>query len=338
MRRTVRSRWSNRASLRTSGYTFNLRVPKAPLEPDGSVSIEINRTNLNYLLAQPHSVYVSYHVSVRLVARQLCREVCFVNMSTAEKTGPKQNTLTVNFTEVLTIDRLKTLAALVRSSSASSRDRRIEQVSATVDAVPGVLKRSMAELHVPENADLASRLLEQLYENGADAEISAAFDGFAAVLGLDHDAMGFCYMAQINLGMASRSKQQGRIEDAITHFVSKLETGLYQAGSLHYTIGNGYSALGREEEAKVAYEAALGDPDFANTPTSAAQCYKNLGTSLRRLGDENKAAEHYRKALGLNPDLAEAHHALGNYHHRHGRFEEALSHFDRGRIYRAGAR
>ena len=100
-------------------------------------------------------------------------------------------------------------------------------------------------------------------------------------------------------------------------------------GSLHYSVGNAYSALGREKDAKIAYEAALGDPAFANTPATAAQCYKNLGTSLERLGDENNAAELYRKALEFDPNLPEAHNALGNYHHRHGRYEEALAHYDR---------
>ena len=304
-----------------------LKGTESVLNTDGSVSIEISRTNLNYLLAQPHSFYVCYHVpsdSLRVsFVENVLRQYEHSGTSWTE-----QKTLTVNFAEVLTVDRLKALAALARSSSASSRDRRIEQVSATVDNVPGVLKRSVAEIHVPENADLASQLLEQLYEDGADANISAAFDTFAAVLGLDHDAMGFCYMAEINLGMAGRSQQPGRIEDALTHFESRLEIGHYQVGSLHYAIGNTYSALGREEEAKTAYAAALGDPAFANTPVSAAQCYKNLGTSLERLGDENNAAELYRKALGLNPDLPEAHNALGNHHHRHGRYEEALDHYD----------
>jgi len=55
----------------------------------------------------------------------------------------------------------------------------------------------------------------------------------------------------------------------------------------------------------------------------------NLGTSIERLGDESKATQLYRKALDLNPDLPEAHYALGRYHHRHGQYEEALVHYDR---------
>ena len=305
-----------------------LKGTENALNTDGSVSAEISRTNLNYLLAQPYSFYVNYHVPSDSLRMRFVEDV----LRQYEHSGRRwteQKTLTVNFSEVLTVNRLKVLAALTRASSASSRDRRIEQISATVDDVPGVLKRSVAEIHVPENAELASQVLQQLYDNGADANISAGFDSFTAVLGLDHDAMDYCYMAEINLGMAGKSQQPGRIEDALTHFVSRLESGRYQVGSLHYSVGNAYSALGRKKDAKIAYEAALGDPAFANTPATAAQCYKNLGTSLERLGDENNAAELYRKALEFDPNLPEAHNALGNYHHRHGRYEEALAHYDR---------
>ena len=314
--------------------TTNVRVhvqvkgTESVLRADGLISIVIGRANLNYLLAQPHSVYVCYHVPSDSLRFSLVEDV-LRQYEHKRKNWVEQKTLTIDFTEMLTVDRLKTMADLARSSSALSRDRRIEQVSVTVDDVPRVLKNTVAEIHVPENVNLARQLLAELYESGVDANISAAFDAFAAVFGLDHDAMGYCYMAEINLGMAGLSQELGRIEDGLTYFLSNLESGGYQVGSLHYTIGNALSALGREEEAREAYETALGDPTFANTPGSAAQCYKNLGTSFERLGDENKATELYRKALECNPDLAEAHYALGRYHHRHGQYEEALVHYDR---------
>ena len=301
---------------------------ESELKADGSISIEISRANLNYLLAQPYSVYICYHAPSDSLRFSLVEDV-LRQYEHKGKNWTEQKTLTLDFTEMLTVDQLKTMADLARSSSISSRERRVEQVSATVDDVPRVLRNSVAEIYVPENASLARQLLAQLYESGADANISAAFDAFAAVLGLDHDAMGFCYMSEINLGMAGRSQEPERIEDGLTYFWSRLESGRYQVGSLHYTIGNGYLALGQEEKAREAYEAALGDPTFANTPGPAAQCYTNLGTSFERLGDENKATKHYRRALELNPDLPEAHYALGRYHHRHGQYEEALVHYDR---------
>jgi tetratricopeptide (TPR) repeat protein len=136
-------------------------------------------------------------------------------------------------------------------------------------------------------------------------------------------------MAEINLAMARLSQFPRRIDDAIRHFRSKLDVGRYQAGSLHYTIGNAFSALGDEQEAKLAYEAALADPALTAIPDLAAQAHKNLGTSFERLGHEERAVDHYREALRLNPDLAEAHNAMGNYYVRHGRYHDALAHLDR---------
>ena len=300
---------------------------ESELKADGSIRVEISRANLNYLLAQPHSVYVCYHIPSGSL-RFSCVEDVLRHYEHRGKNWTEQKTLTVDFTEMLTVDQLKTMAGLARSSSAASRGRRVEQVTAAVGDVPRVLKNSVAEVYVPGNVDLASRLLDRLYESGAEANISDGFEAFAAVLGLDHDAMGLCYMAEFNLGMAGRSQEPRRLEDGLTYFVSRLESGRYQVGSLYYTIGNGLSALGREEEAKEAYEAALVDPAFANTPALVAQCYKNLGSSFERLGDEGKATELYRKALELNAGLPEAHYALGRYHHRHGRYEEALAHYD----------
>ena len=298
------------------------------LKADGSIGVEISRENLNYLLGQPYSVYVCYHAPSETLRFGLVENV-LRKYEHRGKNWVEQKTLTADFAELLTVDRLRTLADLARSSSWSSRGRRIEQVSATVDDVPRALKGSVTEIHVPEDADLAHEILKQLYDTGADANISVSFHAFAAVLGLDHDAMGYCYMAEFNLGMAGRSQVPGRIEDGLIYLASRLESGRAQVGSLQYAIGNGLSALGREEEAKEAYEAALGDPAFANMPGPTAQCYKNLGTSFERLGNENKAVGLYQKALELNPDLAEAHNALGRYHHRHGRYEEALVHYDR---------
>src|SRR3954463_15686792 len=39
-----------------------LKGTEGPLSVDGSVSVSVNRSNLNYLLMQPHSLFVCYHV------------------------------------------------------------------------------------------------------------------------------------------------------------------------------------------------------------------------------------------------------------------------------------
>lgn len=316
------------------GHPTNVRVhvqlkgTERALNADGSLSISVDRTNLNYLLAQPYSFYVAYYAPTKSL-RVSFVEAVLRQYEHSGKNWAEQQTLTISFTDELTVEGLARLAELAVTGSRISRDRRVAQTTAPLDAISSLLGAARPELHVPEDPVLARQLAKELYDRGADTDLSAAFEQFRAVLGAYHDAMGFCYMAEINLGMGYRVPDKERIEAAVAHFRSMLETGSYQLGSLHYTIGNGLSALGREEEAKTLYMAALNDPDFVGTPEMAAQCYKNLGTSFERLGQEDTAAEHYREALRLSPNLPEAHSALAHYHHRNGRYEEALEAFDR---------
>lgn len=297
------------------------------LNHDGSLSISVDRTNLNYLIAQPYSFYVAYHAPTKSLYVSFV-EAVLRHYEHSGKNWAEQQTLTIAFTDELTVEVLARLAKLARSGSRNSRDRRIAQTTAPIEAIPGLLRSAQPELHVPEDPYLASVLAEQLYDSGADTVLSAAFEQFCAVLGDDHDAMGFCYMAEINIGMGFQPTNTERIEAAVAHFRAAQETGRYQMGSLYYTIGNGLSALGREDEAKTLYMAALNDRVFAENPDMAAQCFKNLGTCFERLGQEDVAAKHYREALRLRPNLPEAHNALAHYHHRNGRYEEALECFD----------
>lgn len=304
-----------------------LKGSERALNADGSLSISVRRTNLNYMIAQSYSLFVAYHVptdtlriaSVEGVLRQYEHER--INWT-------EQDTLTVSFSETLTLDRLKALADLARFNAQALRDHRIAQVTAAVDDLPMLLREAEPAIHVPDNPALAFSNLEQLYDSGADAAISGAFDQFAAILGVDSDAMGFCYMAETNLGMTGRTRFPERIKAGITHFEQKISRDRHQVGSLHYTIGNAHSALGDEVMAKASYQAAAADMAFMAAPGMAAQCLKNLGSSFERLGDEEMGAELYRGALEMEPQLPEAHLALGQYLHRKGLFEEAVTHYD----------
>jgi tetratricopeptide (TPR) repeat protein len=305
-----------------------LKGTERALNADGSLSIEVRRANLNYLLMHEYSLYVCYHVPTGSL--RICpAESVLRQYEHGGKSWTQQQSLTISFIDELTIPRLVQLAALAQSGAKSSRDRRVEQSGAKPVDLPRQVLRTPPNVHVPDNPERASDILKQLYEQGADDVISAGFDKFGAVLGANSDAMGFCYMAEINLGMANMSQQPKRIEEAIGYFRSKLNGGRYQIGSMHYTIGNAFSALGDEQSAKLAYEAALADPAFSETPDLAAQGHKNLGTSFERLGQQATAVDHYREALRLKPDLAEAHNALGNYYIHLGQYADALSHLDR---------
>jgi tetratricopeptide (TPR) repeat protein len=304
-----------------------LKGTEGDANADGSVSVEIRRSNLNYLLAQPHSFFACYHVPTSTL--WFCSaEAVIRRYKHSGQNWTQQQTLTVIFSELLTHARLKSLAALARSGAALLRDTRIAQTTARPVDLPGILKAASPDLHVPENEAQAAAILSSLYDSGADDIISAAFEKFASVLPRDDDAMIYCYMAEINLGMAGMHGKAARIEDSITYLASKLDTGRFDVGHIHYSIGNGFSALGRDGEAVKAYEITLRHLTDDNSTILLAECYKNLGSSYEKLGDGENAAESFREALCHNPQLPEAHYALGLHCHRKGEYGEALKHFD----------
>ncbi|EIZ0118733.1 tetratricopeptide repeat protein, partial [Salmonella enterica] len=89
----------------------------------------------------------------------------------------------------------------------------------------------------------------------------------------------------------------------------------------------GFTALDRDKEAIQEYKTAL--EHIIKAEKLAAQCYKNMGSSYSRLGNENEAYECYKKALELEPNLSEANLALGVIHNRRGNYELALEYLDR---------
>ncbi|WP_375786931.1 tetratricopeptide repeat protein [Bradyrhizobium sp. Pha-3] len=305
-----------------------LKGTERALNSDGSISVEIYRSNLNYLLMHRYSFYVCYHLPTDSL--RICTADSVLRQYEHDKRNwSEQATLTVRFVEPLTDGRLKALAALAKSDAISSRDKRVSQLTARAEDVSSIVRSALPDLHVPEDDKLALDLLAKLYDRGADEVVSAAFEKFASVLGPTHPAMGLCYMAEINLGMAGKCRFIDRIEDGIAHLTSELGMDRCQIGSLHYSIGNGFAALGKEAEAIRAYQDALRHLSPADDAELLAQCFKNIGSSFQRLGEEEKAARYYRDALRLSPHLGEAHYALGSYFHRAGQYEEALVHLDK---------
>lgn len=78
-------------------------------------------------------------------------------------------------------------------------------------------------------------------------------------------------------------------------------------------------ALGRVDAAMASHRRMIG-----LRPDIAASHYA-LGTLLQSAGRFEEAAASYRHAVGIQPDLAEAHNNLGSSLRALGRFEEALS-------------
>lgn len=316
------------------GHVTNVRLhvqlkgTERALNSDGSISVEIYRSNLNYLLMHRYSFYVCYHLPTDSL--WICTADSVLRQYEHDKRNwSEQETLTVRFVEPLTEERLKVLAALAKLDAISSRGKRVGQLTARAEDVSSIVRNALPDLHIPEDGRLALDLLAKLYDSGADELISATFEKFASVLGPAHPAMGLCYMAEINLGMAGKSRFIDRIEDGIAHLTSELERGGSQIGSLYYSIGNGFAALGEEADAIDAYQNALRHLFPADDAELLAQCSKNIGSSFQKLGEGEKAAGYYRDALRLSPHLGEAHYALGSYLHRIGEYEDALAHLDK---------
>lgn len=316
-----------------NGKATNIRIhvqlkgTERVLNADGSLSIEISRTNLNYLLMHPHSFYAAYHVPTRSL-RICLAETVLRQYEHARKDWTAQRSLRVNFTEDLTIERLGRLAELSSSAVRAARNSRVNQLRTNPENLTSLLRGSVSDVHVPDDPALARQYLKHLYCQNADEEISSAFDRFMAVLGPEDEAMDFAYMSEINLGMSRRNQASKRVEDALAHFKKELCGKRLERGSVYFTIGNAYSALDQEEDAKVAYMAALLEPNTINSPNLACQVYKNLGGSFDRLGDEKLAVEHYREALRLNPHLPEAHYGIAHIYVRKGDWKNALTHLD----------
>lgn len=74
----------------------------------------------------------------------------------------------------------------------------------------------------------------------------------------------------------------------------------------HANLGTAFAALGRNEDAEVAFRDALArDPEHAES-------HANLGAVLERSGDVEGAIFHCRRAAELRPGSAVAHNNLGN--------------------------
>jgi tetratricopeptide (TPR) repeat protein len=295
---------------------------------DGSVSVEIDRTNLNYLMQNAYSFFVCYHLPTNSLLYTSADSVVRRSLH-ADRDWTAQKTITVRFVTPLTQERLSSLVTVARLNAFASRDERFAQVTTPPENLPNVLARRRTQIHVPDDLNHAVEMLASLYRENREEDISCAFDRFASVLGSDHDAMTLCYFAEINLGMNGRCDRPERVRKGIQFLSKRLGNGRFGDGGLHYSIGNGHTALGDEGEAIAAYERALAHPDAADNDELRAQTFKNMGSSYSKIGEGDVAAGNYHLALDLNPDLPEAHHALGCHYYHLGDFQRALDHFDK---------
>ena len=319
--------------VKANGQMTNVRVhvqikgTESKPNKNNSISKSVYRTNLNYLFQQPSSLYVCYHLPTK---RLLVRYVDDVLREYEHKKGnwESQKEVTVNFRQLFDNVFQAILKEKVLADAKVNRNCRFQYITTPPEQISELIQTTTKNIFVPMDVDQAKDILSNLYNSGEDIVISASFDQFAAVLNSSPESMMLAYMAEINLGINGQKFNKNRIHQGIEVIEMNMETGHYEPGSLLYSIGNGWLALGDYEKSKDAYLAALKYIESPKLSNLAAQCTKNLGSVFRELGMIEEAAEHYNRALDLNPKLSNAHFALSIYYRQKGDFTKMLDHLD----------
>ncbi len=320
---------------RWNGRMTNLRVhvqlkgTDAATKADGSVSVEIARSNLNYLLAQRDSIFVCYHIPTQRLLVRFAHDV-YSEYESRGKEWLHQDTVTVRFSRPFDEEFQNRLNAKVIASGNSMRDLRLEWLAAPPDRIPSLVDQSIPLIEVPIDPEHARVMLTQLYEGGYDSAISKSFLQFSAVLDPLPGAMDQAYMAEINLGINGLPIDEDRIRRGIEIFENEMQENYLHPGTLLYCQANGWLALHEYERAYELYKAALPLMASPSIVDVAAQCCKNMGAALEAMGRIDEARESYEKALRLDPQLGEVYFALGLWQIRYGKdYCLALSHLDR---------
>lgn len=319
---------------RSNGSMTNVRVhvqlkgTESVASADGSVAVQVARRNLNYLLMQPDSVYVCFHVPTGRLLAKLSQDV-FRDYEHRGGNWQDQAELTVRFSIPFDARFQQRLHARVLARGRATRSRRLDWIVTPPSRFPNRVQQSIPQIEVPTDAGEAMEALRHLYTAGHDRVISASFEQFAAVLGDVPGGMDMAYMSEINLGINDDPFDKDRVRDGIQAIEAAQARGTIHMGSLLYCEGNAWLALQENEKAIESYSAAiaaLGAPELAGV---AAQCCKNWGSALENLGRADECRALYERALEYDPDLNEAHFALGVWHLTNGNDAElALKHLD----------
>jgi tetratricopeptide (TPR) repeat protein len=139
------------------------------------------------------------------------------------------------------------------------------------------------------------------------AACAALLLGFAAfsngVSGMSKASMG----AVTHVNLANFFKQRGEREQAVHHYREALALDPRLEEAPHNLAGT-LLDLGRPREAIAAYQQNL------EQNPNAAEVHHNLARLLRAQGELEGALEHWRRAVELDADYADARRELGDLH------------------------
>ena len=144
----------------------------------------------------------------------------------------------------------------------------------------------------------------------------------------EHTLRATSHNSQIHNNLGNVLTQQGKLQEAISHYTKALEISPNYAEA-QINLGVALTRQGRLKEAIKYYSAAL------QLKSNSAELHNNLGVALFGLGDIPGAIKNYLAAVQLKPDYAEAHNNLGNALARLGKLVEAETHYSKALEIRA---
>lgn len=119
---------------------------------DESISISVKRTNLNYLLSQPNSIYVCYHAPTdRLLVRSA--DDVFRDLEHQGAEWRSQDSITIRFRDPFNADYQAALQARTIAGSSTHRDERLDWVATPPEEFHSEVVKQVASIHVPESPE-----------------------------------------------------------------------------------------------------------------------------------------------------------------------------------------
>lgn len=307
---------------------IQLKATEAVSNKNQSVSVSVEVSNVNYLSRQKFSMYICYHKPSNRLLVKFVDEV-IRDYEHRNSDWRNQKTITVNFSTVFDDTFQKNLHNRMFTFFNKGYQRDQKWNIDSISEINSLIKKNKKIIHIPNDPIKAQKLLNALYEENEDLTISDYFDEFGAILGFRNHQMQPAYMAEANLGVNGEKFNAKRVEKAITLFKKELtrKRMRYYPHSILYCIGNSWLALKEYEKAKDAYLKVLLLDD--SEKSILAMCCKNLGSVFESLGKIQLAIDHYDLALQYNPNLSEAHFALGINLYRSGKdYDKALESLD----------
>ena len=141
---------------------------------DGSVSLSIDRANLNYLLMQPYSIYVCCHMPSKQLLVRSADDV-LREYEHKGKCWANQKTVTVKFKADFDHDFQRTLKKYVVVCAKAAKAYRLNFTTQPPVNISSFPEEGEIDLPVPADQKQAEEMLAELYDRGHDRTISRSF-------------------------------------------------------------------------------------------------------------------------------------------------------------------